>query len=182
LQSSLSSDTVATKLGNERRKNMKIQRQLIPVAGVLALLLATTITFVTSSSAQDARTAPAVTIAQLEGPWQATLIGNTGCGLVSMLVNFTLNSSGVATNATITTHLSGPNTSGCIDGTVTTDQTFTINSLNSDGSGTAGLSCGSGCGWVFQIQVVPQYPVIANLTDVDTANPYNTPTGTMIRQ
>lgn len=79
------------------------------------------------------------------------------------------------------THLSGPNTSGCIDGGVTTDQTFTIDSLSSNGSGTAGLSCGSGCGWVFRIQVAPNHQ-IANLTDVDTANPYNTPTGTMIRQ
>jgi len=160
---------------------MKIQRQLISVAGVLALLLATTITFVTSSSAQDAKAAPAITIAQLAGPWQATLIGNTGCGLVSMLVNFTLNSSGTATDATFKTHLSGPNTSGCKDGTVTTGQTFTINSLNSNGSGTAGLSCGTDCGWVFQIQVARNHQV-ANLTDVDTANPYNTFTGTMILQ
>jgi hypothetical protein len=161
---------------------MKIQRKLIPGAGVLALLLATTITFVTSSaSAQEAKVAPAVTIAQLAGSWQATLVGNTGCGLVSMLVTFTLNSSGSATDATITTHLSGPNTSGCIDGTVLTGQTFTIDSLNSNGSGTAGLSCGSGCGWNFQIQVAKNHQV-ANLTDIDTANPYNTPTGTMILQ
>ena len=160
---------------------MKVQHYRIPAAAALVLLITTIAIFPTAGSAQSTK-APSLTIAQLAGPWQATLFGNTGCGPVSMLVNFTLNSSGVATNAVITTHLSGPNTSECIDGTVTTGQTFTINSLNSNGSGTAGLSCGPGCGWVFQIQVVPQYPVIANLTDVDTANPYNTPTGTMIRQ
>ena len=152
------------------------------IAGAFALLLVATITFVTSSfSAQDAKAAPAITIPQLAGPWQATLIGNTGCGLVSMLVNFTLDSSGTATDATFTTHLSGPNKGGRIDGTVTTGQIFTINSLNSNGSGTAGLSCGTGCGWEFQIQVSKNHQV-ANLTDVDTANPYNTPTGTMILQ
>jgi hypothetical protein len=122
-----------------------------------------------------------ITKADLTGPWQATLIGNTGCGLVSMLVTFNLNSSGTATNATITTHLSGPPTSGCTDGSVTTDQAFTVSSLNSNGSGIAGLSCGPSCGWVFHIQVAPDRGV-ANLTDVDTANPLNTPTGTMIHQ
>lgn len=122
-----------------------------------------------------------ITKADLAGSWQATLIGNTGCGLVSMKVNFTLNSSGTATDATITTHLSGPPTSSCIDGTVTTGQTFTVSTLNSNGSGTASLSCGISCGWVFQIQVSPDRGV-ANLTDVDTANPLNTPTGTMIHQ
>jgi hypothetical protein len=166
----------------ERRKTMKIQHKLFPVAGALALLLATTITFATPAAfAEDAKAAPAVTIAQLAGSWQATLAGNTGCGEVSMLVTFTLDSSGSATDATITTHLSGPNTAGCIDGTVLTGQTFTVNSLNSNGSGTAGLSCGSGCGWNFQIQVSKNHQV-ANLTDIDTANPFNTPTGTMILQ
>jgi hypothetical protein len=159
----------------EEEKIMKIRPHRIPAAAALALLITAIAVFPTASSAQSRE------ISKLAGPWQATLIGNTGCGLVSMLVNFTLNTSGMATDATITTHLSGPNTGGCIDGTVTTGQTFTINSLNSNGSGTAGLSCGTGCGWVFQIQVASNHEV-ANLTDVDTANPYNTPTGTMIRQ
>jgi len=161
---------------------VKTQRQLIPIAGVLALLVVATITLVTSlGSAQDAKAAPAITISQLAGPWQATLVGNTGCGLVSMLVNFTLNSSGAATDARITTHLSAPNGGGCIDGSVTTGQTFTIDSLHSNGSGTASLSCGPDCGWGFQIQVARNHQV-ANLTDVATGNPYNTPTGTMILQ
>ena len=152
------------------------------IVGALALLFVATITFVTSSgSAQDATVKPPITIDELAGPWQATLVGNTGCGLVSMLVNFTLNSSGAATDARITTHLSAPSGGGCIDGSVTTGQTFTIDSLHSNGSGTASLSCGPDCGWGFQIQVAPNHEV-ANLTDVATGNPYNTPTGTMILQ
>ena len=145
---------------------------------VIALLTLVTIVSVVKFSRASIGN---ITKADLAGPWQATLIGNTGCGLVSMLVTFTLNSSGTATNATITSHLSGPNTSTCIDGSVTTGQTFTVSSLGSNGSGLAGLSCGSGCGWVFNIQVSADRAV-ANLVDVSTANPFNTPTGTMIHQ
>jgi len=156
---------------------MNLRDHLSRVAVIALLTLVTIVSTVKFSQASIGD----VTKADLAGPWQATLIGNTGCGLVSMLVTFTLNSSGTATNATITTHLSGPSTSGCTDGSVTTGQTFTVNSLNSNGSGTAGLSCGPDCGWVFEIQVAPDRGV-ANLTDVDTANQFNTPTGTMIHQ
>jgi hypothetical protein len=156
---------------------MNYHRKGARLVFLAVLALATVVSVVKLSRASIGN----ITKADLAGPWQATLIGNTGCGLVSMKVNFTLNSSGTATNATITTHLSGPATSTCIDGAVTTGQTFTIATLNSVGSGTAGLSCGLSCGWVFQIQVSPDRGV-ANLTDVDTANPFNTPTGTMIHQ
>jgi hypothetical protein len=145
---------------------------------VIALLTVVTIVAVVKFSRASIGN---ITKADLAGPWQAALIGNTGCGLNSMLVTFTLNSSGTATNATITGHLSGPPSSGCVDGAVTTGQTFTISSLNANGSGMAGLSCGPGCGWIFRIQVSPDRG-IANLVDVDTANPFNTPTGTMIHQ
>ena len=149
-------------------------------ARVVVIALLTLVTVVSAVKLSRASIG-VISKADLAGPWQATLIGNTGCGLVSMLVNFTLNSSGTATNATIVGHLSGPNTATCVDGTVTTGQTFTISSLNSNGSGVAGLSCGPGCGWVFNIQVSPDRGV-ANLTDVSTLNPFNTPTGTMIHQ
>lgn len=156
---------------------MKKLSPSVRLAGMLALGLIAIAVMVRPSKASIGN----ISKADLAGPWQATLVGNTGCGLVSMLVNFTLNGSGTATNATITTHLSGPNTSGCTDGSVTTGQTFTVSSLNSNGSGIAGLSCGPGCGWVFNIQVAPDRG-IANLIDADTANPFNTPTGTMIHQ
>ena len=156
---------------------MKLREHPARVVVIALLTLVTVVSAVKFSRASIG----VISKADLAGPWQATLFGNTGCGLVSMLVNFTLNSSGTATNATITSHLSGPSTSACHDGAVTTGQTFTIFSLNSNGSGTAGLSCGPSCGWVFRIQVAPDR-AIANLTDVDTANPFNTPTGTMIHQ
>lgn len=47
-----------------------------------------------------------VTKADLSGSWQAALVGSSGCGTGSMLVNFTLNASGTGT-ATITGHSTG---------------------------------------------------------------------------
>lgn len=155
---------------------------MIPRPAMRTALLIVLAMFVVAGIGKFSRASiGAINKADLAGPWQATLVGNTGCGLVSMLVTFTLNTSGTATNATITTHLSGPPSSGCIDGSVTTGQTFTVSTLGSNGSGTAGLSCGPACGWVFKMQVSPDRGV-ANLTDVDTSNPFNTPTGTMIHQ
>jgi len=111
----------------------------------------------------------------LTGDWQATLYGNTGCGISAMLVTFTLNSSGQASNATITGHAAG-----CADAT-TGGLSFDIASLNPDGSGTAGLSCGTACGWEFNIQVSPDRSSF-NLVDVATVNPFNYLAGVAIRQ
>ena len=90
----------------------------------------------------------------------------------SNLVRFTLNTTGLSTNASETQH-----SAGCGD-TVTSNNQFQILSLNSDGSGTAGLSCGSSCGWTFNIQVSPDRSTI-NL--VDDTNPNNYLAGTAIR-
>lgn len=115
----------------------------------------------------------------LVGSWQATLIGNTGCGLSTSLVTFTLDESGVATNATNTGHfLIG---SPCADGSVSTGNTFQILTLNSDGSGTANLSCGVACGWNFHIQVDPSLHIF-NIVDVDPANPNNLLQGVAIKK
>lgn len=102
----------------------------------------------------------------LAGPWQVTLVDSTGCNLGSLLVNFTLNASGVSTAATETGH-----TLGCGDGT-STGNTFTVQTLNPDGSGTANLTCGPSCGWNFKIQVSPDRSTF-NLVDVSSANPGN---------
>jgi hypothetical protein len=56
-----------------------------------------------------------------------------------------------------------------------------IQTLKRDGSGTANLSCGVGCGWEFTIQV-DRHGTIFNLVDVDPANPGNFVAGTAIRQ
>jgi hypothetical protein len=116
-----------------------------------------------------------ITKADLEGPWQATLLlANGGCGPMSILVNFTLNSSGSSTNATLVSH------SGCGTST-TTGQTFTISSLGQNGSGSANLSCGAGCGWNLRIQVSPDRSIF-NLVDVDANNPGNYVQGVAIHQ
>jgi len=118
-----------------------------------------------------------ITVDQLAGPWQITLIGNTGCGFTSMLVNVTLDSKG--TGSATTTYHTGLSPS-CHDNTAT-NLPFTIQSLNPNGSGTAGLSCGPGCGWQFNIQVSP-FRSTFNLVDVDPANPNNFLQGSAIRQ
>jgi hypothetical protein len=120
----------------------------------------------------------ALKIEDLAGSWQAALVySNTGCGPASGLVNFTLDSNGTTNTATLVfhTHVAGP----CMDSTST--QTFTVQTLNPDGSGTAGLTCGTGCGWQFNIQVDRQRSIF-NLVDVDPQNPDNFVAGTAIRQ
>jgi len=109
----------------------------------------------------------------LTGDWEVSLYGVTGCGISDLAVTFTLDSSGLATNAATTGH------SGCGDG-ISSGNSFQILSLNSDGSGTAGLTCGSSCGWTFNIQVSPDRSTIA-LVDVATFNPGNYLAGEAIR-
>jgi len=106
-----------------------------------------------------------IAVSDLTGSWQMTLLGQGGCGVGSVVVTFTLNSSGVSNNATETAH------NGCGDGT-TSGNNFTVLSLNSDGSGTANLSCGSGCGFNFNIQVSPDRSKFIAV-DVSSANPGN---------
>jgi hypothetical protein len=119
--------------------------------------------------------AEAAGVGDLAGPWQATLLwSNSGCGPASGLLNFTLDKNGVASSATLASH-----TNGCGDST--TKQVFTIESLDSDGSGTANLTCGVGCGWNFVIQVSNNNKIF-NLVDVDPANPGNFVEGLAISQ
>jgi|SRR5580704_10317280 hypothetical protein len=77
--------------------------------------------------------------------------------------------------ATETSH-----TAGCGDST-STGNTFTIETLNADGSGTANLTCGTGCGFNYSIQVSPDRSVI-NLVDASSANPGNFQIGTAIHE
>ncbi len=147
--------------------------QLARLAFLVALTLVTLVSVVASAAAEGGKTRPASTLASLEGPWQITLIGNTGCGFTSMLVNVTLNSEGSG-SATTTYH------SGCGDNTQNS-LPFAVQTLNANGSGTANLSCGSGCGWEFNIQVSKNGQIF-NLVDVYPENPDNYVEGTAIRQ
>ena len=102
---------------------------------------------------------------------------------MSGVVNFNLDSTGTDNAAVLTTHAGAGN--GCGDRTNVVS--FTILSLNPDGSGTAGLTCASGCGWVFNIQVSQSpirgvKPQIFNMVDVAPENPGNFVQGTAIRQ
>ena len=105
-----------------------------------------------------------VTTADLSGQWVATLHGFTGCGQHAMHVSINMNNAGSGT-ATITNH-------GQCGDSVLTGQTFKIDSLNSNGTGTAGLTCGPGCGWTLRFQVSPDRTVM-NLVDVEGFNPGN---------
>jgi len=114
-------------------------------------------------------------VARLAGSWQATLIwSGSGCGPMSGLLNFTLDSSGTTNTAVLTEH-------GACGDNILTGQTFTILSLNSNGSGTANLSCGPDCGWNLDIQVARRGQIF-NIVDVSTANPGNYVEGSAIRQ
>jgi hypothetical protein len=133
---------------NTNRKSMR--------TAVLGLLLVVTVaSLVVAGAAENVK--PAITIAQLAGPWQIALVGFTGCGQTAMLFTGTLNSSGAAEGT-----LTG-SSGGCAASSNT--ETFTITSLEPNGSGTASLSCGSGCGWGFNIQVAASKQVF-NLVDV----------------
>jgi hypothetical protein len=140
---------------------MKDYRQWARLSSVVVLSLVTVIAMTTPSSATGN-----IGKGDLAGAWQMTIIGQTGCGFGTTLYTFTLNASGSSSNVSGTYH-----TAGCGDGT-SSGNTFTILSLNADGSGTAGLSCGSGCGWNLNIQVSPDRSKF-NVIDVSSANPGN---------
>jgi hypothetical protein len=110
----------------------------------------------------------------LAGSWAITLIGETGCGSTTMLAVGTLDATGKGL-VTLNGH-----SSGC--GNSTSTEEFQIETLNANGSGTAGLTCNNrnGCGWTFRIQVSPERTVF-NLVDItDVGN--NRLQGTAVHQ
>ncbi|HWZ84213.1 MAG TPA: hypothetical protein VNW47_16415 [Terriglobales bacterium] len=113
-----------------------------------------------------------ITVAQLAGPWQIAVSGNTGCGVTSLLYNGKLDNTGKSTG-TLTF-----SSAGC--GLTTTTQTFNILSMSGNGAGTAGLTCGDGCGWIFTFQVSRNKQVI-NLVDVSDGGA-NVLAGTAMKQ
>ena len=150
---------------------MKKHSPRVRAAVLIAVGMVAIVTMVRTSKASIGN----VTKSDLAGPWQMTIVGQTGCGFGTTLYTFTLNSNGTATNVTETTH-----TAGCGDGTGA-GNTFTIQSLNSNGSGTANLTCGTSCGWNLNIQVAPDRSTF-NVIDVSTANPGNFIEGVAVHQ
>jgi len=131
----------------------------------LASLVVLSLVVVVAMTAPSSATGNIVK-ADLSGAWQMTIVGQTGCGFGTTLYTSTLNASGSSSNVTGTYH-----TAGCGDGT-SSGNMFTIQSLNPDGSGTANLTCGTGCGWNLNIQVSPDRSKF-NVIDVSPANPGN---------
>jgi hypothetical protein len=162
---------------NRNEKPMINHCQPARFVSVAALVLVTIISVVQLSAAAGRKESvkqPPITMGQLKGKWQVTLIGTTGCGSGTSLVNFTLNSKGTG-SATVQSH-----TSGCGD-IKSTGLPFAIQSLHGNGSGVAGLSCGSGCGWTFNIQVNDDGKIF-NLVDVNPGDPGNYLEGVAIHQ
>lgn len=153
---------------------MKNQRQPTRLALLVVFSFVTLISLTSLSAAADhkANVKPQIHLSQLKGAWAMTQYGQGGCGTGSALTTFTLNAKGSSTNAVENYH------DGCGDGKLT-GQTFTITSLNSDGSGTAGLTCGSGCGFTFSIQVAPD---ANSFSLVDITDPGNYQIAAAIRQ
>jgi hypothetical protein len=145
---------------------LRKQARLVCLA---VLVLATVVAVVKLSRASIG----VISKADLAGSWQAAVVGSSGCGTGSMLVTFTLNSSGTGT-ATIAGH-----SSGCGNST-TSGLPISITALNSNGSGTLGLSCGTACGWTFHIQVSPSRSSF-NMADVTDPIP-NFWAGTAVHQ
>jgi hypothetical protein len=136
------------------------------IALLVLLVAITVVSFVKSSKATGN-----ISKGDLAGSWVLTAVGNTGCGISSELATISLTPAGTGT-ATLQTH------GQCADSTLT-GQSFTILSLKTNGEGTAGLSCGSGCGWTFTFQVSPDR---STMTLVDVTDPGNFLSGTAVHQ
>ena len=146
---------------NQVGETMKCRRQPAKLVVLAVLVLVGIISVAAMSAAQEQALPPAATRAKMVGPWTVTLVGNTGCGISSMLVTFNLDITGNGT-ATVKGH-----STGCADNT-TTGLPFQISTLNANGSGIAGLSCGAGCGWTFSIQAAANGKTF-NLADITDA-------------
>jgi hypothetical protein len=141
--------------------------RLLVYAAVFSLVTALALSVPSSATGN-------VVTADLAGNWQMTVIGETGCGFGTTLYTFTLSAGGVATN------VSGVSHSACGTGSFSGDS-FTVLTLSANGSGTAGLTCGTGCGWNLNIQVAPDRSTFT-VIDVSAANPGNFIQGVAIHQ
>jgi hypothetical protein len=137
-----------------------MKNHLLAARLTLGLLTVVTVLSLTAVSSATGN----ILKSDLTGTWNIVFHGNTGCGLVAMTANTTLSTSGKGT-ASLVTH------GQCGDSTLS-GQTFTIQTLGATGAGTANLTCGTACGWNFNIQVSPDRSTFS-LVDVSTKNPGN---------
>jgi hypothetical protein len=141
-------------------KTINSRREPARLALSVALMLVTLVSVAMPAAAADKGARPEVTFAKLKGTWLATMYGQGGCGVGTKLISFTLNSVGVATDASDTYH-----TVSCGNDTVL-GLTFTITSLNTTGTGFATLS-GSGptLNYAIQISANSQVMELVDITD-----------------
>jgi hypothetical protein len=125
-----------------------------------------------SATAADKDAPPPITIASLAGSWEVEFFTTANCGNGTHLWIFTLNSSGVSDDFADTY-----NTSSCGQGQ-NHDETFTIETLNVDGTGTAKYSNGT-LPLTFNIQVNTATNVFS-LVDITDKGQYWS--GTAIKQ
>jgi hypothetical protein len=149
--------------------NMKANNTQNKLRALLAALALVTLIVVPSATAASKKP---VTLASLAGTWQATLFSSADCGVGTQLLIFTLNSGGAATDVEYLYH-----TSKCGNGK-DSNQTLTITSLNSDGSGTAELII-EGTTLTLNIQVNPSSTVF-NIVDATDAGQFHE--GTAVKQ
>lgn len=114
------------------------------------------------ATAADKNAQPLMTVAGLAGSWEVELSSYGTCGNGTHLLIFTLNSKGASGDFGDTY-----NTSGCGKGS-NPKQTFTIDSLNTDGTGTATFS-NNGTPLTLSIQVNTAINVfsLVDITDVN---------------
>jgi hypothetical protein len=146
---------------------MNYHRSNRQIANFVITLLTLAFLATQFSVAQEiAKPAPvsAITIAQLAGTWTATFSGNTGCGQSTLMTTFTLDASGRGIQTAAVEHTMG---CGDID---QSGQLVNIHSLNPDGSGAIGFGCGTGCGFVFSIQVARNRQVFNLGPELDSGN------------
>jgi hypothetical protein len=153
---------------NPAERTMNSRRRSGRLACLVALMLVTLLSVVIPSMAADGPK-PAVTLANLTGSWKTTIVGQGSCGIGAEVLVFTLNSTGSATDVAYTAH-----TVECGNQEFT-DQSFTITSLSSDGSGTAEVNI-NGAVRNFTIQVSPNHQVFS-LVDVTDVGHYQAGTG-----
>jgi hypothetical protein len=127
---------------------------------VSALLVALAVVALMAGAAPSAA-AEDITIASFAGSWTVSYHSNASCGNGTHIQMFTLDSSGVSSSFADTY-----NTSKCGQGQ-NHDETFTIDSVDADGTGTATYSNG-GNPLTFTIQLNPSKNVfsLVDTTDV----------------
>ena len=147
-------------------KTRIFSRQHLRLAFLALLTVGTFVSLVIPAAAG------AITVSQLAGSWQATLVIDGGCGQGTKLVVFKLNSTGAGSAAALY------HTPACGNNSLAGTIQITLDNSMGNGSGTAQLTFGSTV-FHFNIQVAANAQIF-NLVDVTDSVNYEE--GSAIRQ